>query len=75
VLAAGTLGTVIGFVLAAVLTRLVLAAVRAAGTVAVPDPPLVAIAPWGALGLLALAAIAVFALVGGVATWLGTSER
>jgi hypothetical protein len=75
VLAAGTLGTVAGLMLAAVLTRLVVGAVHAAGTVAVPDPPLAAIAPWRELGLLALAAIAVFAIVGGVATWLGTGER
>jgi hypothetical protein len=50
VLVAGTLGTIAGLMLAAVLTRLVVGAVRAAGTVAVPDPPLVAIAPWGELG-------------------------
>ena len=75
VLAAGTLGTFVGLVLAAVLTRLVVGAVHAAGAVAVPDPPLLAIAPWGALGLLALAAIAAFALAGAVATWLGTGER
>jgi hypothetical protein len=75
VLAAGTLGIAGGMMLAAVLTRLVVGAVHAAGTVAVPDPPLVAIAPWGELGLLALAAIAVFALVGAVATGLGTGER
>jgi hypothetical protein len=45
VLAAGTLGTAIGLLLAALLTRLVVGAVQAAGAVAVPDPPLVAIAP------------------------------
>jgi hypothetical protein len=75
VLVAGTLGTVAGLILAVALTRLVVGAVHAAGTVAVPDPPLVAIAPWGELGLLALAAIAAFALIGAVATWLSAGER
>jgi hypothetical protein len=75
VLAAGTLGTIIGLLLAALLTRLVVGAVHAAGAVAVPDPPLVAIAPWGELGLLALAAIGVFALVGAIATRLGSGAR
>jgi hypothetical protein len=75
VLLAGTLGTIAGLVLAAVLTGLVVGAVHAAGTVAVPDPPLVAVAPWGELALLALAAIAAFALVGAVATWLTADER
>jgi hypothetical protein len=75
VLAAGTLGTAIGLLLAALLTRLVVGAVHAAGAVAVPDPPLVAIAPWGELGLLALAAIGVFAVVGAIATRLGGGTR
>ncbi len=75
VLAAGTLGAILGLLLAAVLTRLVVGAVHAAGAVAAPDPPLVALAPWGELGLLALATIAVFALVGEVSTWLGAGER
>jgi hypothetical protein len=75
VLVAGTLGTVAGLILAVVLTRLVVGAVHASGTVAAPDPPLMAIAPWGELGLLALAAIVAFALVGAVATWLSADER
>jgi hypothetical protein len=75
VLAAGTLGAVLGLALSAVLTRLVVGAVHAAGAVAAPDPPLVAIAPWGELGLLTIASIAAFAIVGGVAAWLVTSER
>ncbi|MBV9819203.1 MAG: hypothetical protein JOZ07_12780 [Solirubrobacterales bacterium] len=62
-LAAGILGTVAGVVLAAALTLLVVAAVRAAGGVAVPDPPVVAVAPWGRFALLAGAALAAFALV------------
>ncbi len=44
-----TLGTSPGWPLAALLTRLVVAAVRAAGAVGTPDPPLVAVAPWGEL--------------------------
>ena len=75
VLVAGTLGTVAGLVLAGVLTRLVVGAVHAAGTVAAPDPPLVAIAPWGELGLLAIVAIVAIAIVGAVATWLSADER
>lgn len=48
------------------LTRLAVAAVRAAGAVAVPDPPLVTVAPWGQLALIAIAGTAVFAAV----SWL-----
>ena len=51
-------------------TRLAVAAVRAAGTVAVPRPPLVTVAPWGELALWALAAIA--ALL--VAAWVATGS-
>jgi hypothetical protein len=75
VTAAGVLGTLAGLALAGLLTRLVVGAVRAAGAVAVPDPPLVAVAPWGELALLALAAIGAFALVGGAAAWMSTVRR
>ncbi len=75
VLAAGVLGTLAGLALAGLLTRLVVGAVRAAGAVAVPDPPLIAVAPWGELALLALAAIGAFALVGGTAAWMSTVRR
>jgi hypothetical protein len=64
VMAAGVLGAGAGLALAALLTRLVVAAVRAAGAVAVPDPPLVTVAPSGELALLAIAAVAAFALTG-----------
>jgi hypothetical protein len=60
-LLAGALGTVVGLAVAVLLTRLAVASVRAAGTVAAPQPPLVTVAPWGQLaawGLLALAALA-----------------
>ena len=52
----GALGVLGGLILAIVLTRLVVAAVRAAGSVAVPDPPLIAVQPWGRLLLLGVAA-------------------
>jgi hypothetical protein len=61
VLLAGALGTLVGLVIAVLLTRLAVASVRAAATVAVPQPPLVTVAPWGHLvawGLLAIAALA-----------------
>jgi hypothetical protein len=75
VLAAGVLGTLAGLALAGLLTHLVVGAVRAAGAVAVPDPPLVTVAPWAELALLALAAIGAFALVGGAAAWVSTVRR
>lgn len=75
VLAAGTLGTTAGLLLAVLLTRLVVGAVHAAGAVAVPDPPLVAVVPWGELVLLAAAAIGAFVAVGGAAAWLSTGRR
>ena len=49
VLVAGALGTVAGLIVAGVLTRLAVVTVRAAGGVAVPDPPLTAVAPAGEL--------------------------
>ncbi len=60
-LLAGALGTVLGLAVAVLLTRLAVATVRAAGTVAVPQPPLVPVAPWSQLaawGLVAIAALA-----------------
>jgi hypothetical protein len=55
-------------VIAIVLTRLAVAAVRASGGVAFPDPPLVTVAPWGALAAWML--VAICALAG--ASWLAT---
>ena len=66
-LLAGVLGTVVGLGVAVLLTRLAVASVRAAGTVAFPRPGLVAVAPWGELaiwGLVAIAALAVTQLGG-----------
>jgi hypothetical protein len=61
------LGVCVGGVLALVLTRLAVAVVRA-GTVAVPQPPLVTVAPWLELVAWMLAAIAVL----GVTSWLAS---
>jgi hypothetical protein len=44
------------------------ATVRAAGTVAVPQPPLVTVAPWGELALWSLVALAAL----GAAAWVAT---
>jgi hypothetical protein len=55
-----TLGVAAGLVLAIVLTRLAVGSVKAAGTLASPQPPLVTVAPWGEL--LAFSALALLAL-------------
>jgi hypothetical protein len=65
---AAVLGVVVGLAVGVLLTRLAVATVRAAGTVAVPHPPLVTVAPWGELALWALVALA--ALAG--AAWAAT---
>jgi hypothetical protein len=57
---AAAIGTCAGLALAVLLTTLVVAAARAAGTLSAPQPPLIAIAPAGRLllwGLIALAAL------------------
>jgi hypothetical protein len=69
ILIAGTLGVLVGAALAAALTRLAVAAVRAGATVETPRPPLVTVAPWGALALGALGLLAAFALV----SWLAST--
>jgi hypothetical protein len=65
---AGVLGVLVGLGIGVLLTRLAVAAVRAAGTVAIPRPPLVTVAPWSQLALWGLGALGAFA----VATWLAT---
>ena len=45
---AAVLGVVVGLATGVILTRLAVATVRAAGTVAVPRPPVVTVAPWAA---------------------------
>jgi hypothetical protein len=70
------LGVAVGVVIAVLLTRLAVATVRAAGTVAVPRPPLVTVEPWGALVLWAAVVLAALAAAGLVATRpLGTARR
>ena len=67
-LVAAASGVVAGLVLAAALTRLAVSAVRAAGLIADPQPPVAAVAPWGELVAWALIALATLA----VASWAAT---
>jgi hypothetical protein len=62
------LGVVVGLGIAALLTRLAVASVRAAGTVANPRPPVVTVVPWAALAAWGAGAFAVLALAGWLAT-------
>jgi hypothetical protein len=65
---AATIGTCAGLALAVLLTALVVAAARAAGTLSAPQPPLIAIAPagqlllWGVIALGVLTATATAAV-------------
>ena len=65
---AAVLGVAVGLAIGVILTRLVVATVRAAGTVAVPRPPLVTVAPWEQLALWSLVALAAL----GAAAWVAT---
>jgi hypothetical protein len=65
---AAVLGVAVGLAIGVILTRLAVATVRAAGTVAVPRPPLVTVAPWGELVLWSLIALAAL----GAAAWVAT---
>jgi hypothetical protein len=65
---AAVLGVAVGLAIGVILTRLAVATVRAAGTVAVPRPPLVTVAPWGELALWSLVALAAL----GAAAWVAT---
>jgi hypothetical protein len=65
---AGLLGVLAGLAIGVVLTRLAVVTVRAAGTIAVPRPPLVTVAPWAELALWGLAALVAL----GAATWVAT---
>jgi hypothetical protein len=62
------LGVVVGLGIAALLTRLAVASVRAAGTVANPRPPVVTVMPWAALAAWGAGTLAVLALAGWLAT-------
>jgi hypothetical protein len=67
-LLAAACGVAAGLVLAAALTRLAVSAVRAAGLIADPQPPVTAVAPWPELVAWALIALAALAIAGWVAT-------
>jgi hypothetical protein len=66
---ASLLGVVVGVGIAVLLTRLAVASVRAAGTVADPSPPVVTVVPWAALAAWGAGTFAVLALAG----WLALS--
>ena len=69
---ASLLGVVVGAGIAVLLTRLAVASVRAAGTVADPRPPVVTVVPWAALAAWSAGSFAVLALAGWLAS--GRSE-
>jgi hypothetical protein len=62
------LGVIAGLGIAALLTRLAVTSVRAAGTVANPRPPVVTVVPWAALAAWGAGTFAVLALAGWTAT-------
>ncbi|HMD92113.1 MAG TPA: hypothetical protein VKG80_05665 [Trebonia sp.] len=64
---ASLLGVVAGVGIAVLLTRLAVASVRAAGTVAEPSPPVVTVVPWAALAAWSAGTFAVLALAGWLA--------
>jgi hypothetical protein len=70
ILIAGVIGVGVGLAIGVLLARLAVAVVRAAGTVAVPRPPLVPVAPWGELIAWSLAVLAALA----VASFLATGQ-
>jgi hypothetical protein len=65
---ASVLGVIAGLGIAVLLTRLAVASVRAAGTVADPRPPVVTVVPWAPLAAGAAGTFAVLALAGALAT-------
>jgi hypothetical protein len=64
---ASVLGVIVGLGIAVLLTRLAVASVRAAGTVADPRPPVVTVVPWPALAAWGAGNFAVLALAGALA--------
>jgi hypothetical protein len=62
------LGVIVGLGIAALLTRLAVASVRAAGVVTNPRPPVVTVVPWAALAAWGAGTFAVLALAGWMAT-------
>jgi hypothetical protein len=65
---ASLLGVVVGVGIAVLLTRLAVASVRAAGTVADPSPPVVTVVPWAALAAWGAGTFAALALAGWLAS-------
>ena len=65
---ASVLGVIVGLGIAVLLTRLAVASVRAAGTVADPSPPVVTVVPWAELAAWGAGALVVLALAGALAT-------
>jgi hypothetical protein len=65
---ASVLGVVAGLAIAVLLTRLAVASVRAAGTVADPRPPVVTEVPWAALAAWGAGVFAALAIAGWLAT-------
>jgi len=65
---ASGLGAIVGLGIAVLLTRLAVASVRAAGTVADPRPPVVTVVPWAELALWSAGLFAVLVLAGALAT-------
>jgi hypothetical protein len=72
---AGACGIVAGIAIGALLTRLAVASVRAAGTLAAPQPPLITVAPWGTLALGAAGAVVAFAAAGALASRLAVGRE
>jgi hypothetical protein len=64
---ASLLGVVVGVGIAVLLTRLAVASVRAAGTVADPSPPVVTVVPWAALAAWSAGTFALLAFAGWLA--------
>lgn len=62
-----SIGVVVGLGIGLLLTLLAVATVQAAGAVAVPEPPLVTVAPWAELVLWTAVAFAVLAMASWVA--------
>jgi hypothetical protein len=65
---ASAAGVAIGLGIAMLLTRLAVAGVRAAGTVANPSPPVVTVVPWGELAAWGVGTLAALAFAGWLAT-------
>jgi hypothetical protein len=65
---ASVLGVLVGLGIAVLLTRLAVATVRAAGTVADPSPAVVTVVPWPALAAWGAGTLAVLALADALAT-------